>query len=401
MAGKTKVAVILGGRSPEHDVSIVSGLQALKALDGGRFEGFPVYVTTEGEWLIGPELAERSSYLPDAATKAKLQQVSGPYRLPGGSPMLRGMSSGLLGRSRDIPFDVALPVLHGGGGENGAIQGLFEMADVPFTGMRPLASAVLMDKITTKRVLAGAGIPMLPFVELRRRGHERVLPRAVLQDAVDRVGLPCIVKPVHLGSSIGVARITSVEELEAVLPAIFKLDPAAMLEPFVANLVEYNVSVAAFDGAVRTSAIERPKRVEELLDFRQKYLSGGGKGGTKTPGATSSQGMLSLTRDINPDLPAGIEAQIRESARLAFDLVGGTGAPRIDFLGNAETGEVWLNEVNPCPGSLAFYLWEAAAEPLLFTELLTALIDEAIGQHQLAAAPADQVPVEARLFKRA
>ncbi|WP_029010208.1 D-alanine--D-alanine ligase [Azospirillum halopraeferens] len=401
MADRTRVAVIFGGCSPEHDVSVVSGLQALRALDGERFEGFPVYIAADGEWLAGKELAERATYIPDAATRAKLQRVSVPVTPPGGRPVLRPAGGGLLSRPRDIPFDVALPVLHGGGGEDGRLQGFLDVVGVPYTGMRPMASAVLMDKIATKRLLASAGIPLLPFVELKRPGTGLLLPRAVLAEAVERIGLPCIVKPVHLGSSIGVARITAVEELEAVLPAIFRLDSAAMLEPFVPNLVEYNVSVCALGGRLRTSAIERPKRAEELLDFKQKYLSGGGKGGGgKTPGAAASEGMLSLTRDINPDLPGNLETRIRDAATAAFTLLGGSGAPRIDFLSNGETGEVWLNEANPCPGSLGYFLWEAAEEPILFTQLLTLLVEEAVTLQQAAQLPADPVPSDARLFRR-
>jgi D-alanine-D-alanine ligase len=138
-----------------------------------------------------------------------------------------------------------------------------------------------------------------------------------------------------------------------------------------------------------------------LLDFKQKYLSGGGvnKGQTKQPGQMS-QGMLSLTRDLNPELPAALECQIRSCAERAFVAVGGTGAPRIDFLCNSQTGEIWLNEINPCPGSFGFFLWEAGEPPILFTHFLTGLIEEAFAQHRLAQLPADPVPEPARLFRR-
>jgi D-alanine-D-alanine ligase len=172
-------------------------------------------------------------------------------------------------------------------------------------------------------------------------------------------------------------------------------------------LVEYNVSVARFGGAPRCSAIERPKRVEELLDFRQKYLSGGA-GENKSGGKNlmqPSDGMLSLTRDIDPVLPGQQAPDIKRWALAAFEAVGGTGAPRIDFLCNEATGEIWLNEVNPCPGSFAFYLWEAAPNsdnggPLGFTALLSALIDEARARHRAIQLPDDPVPADARLFKR-
>ena len=183
------------------------------------------------------------------------------------------------------------------------------------------------------------------------------------------------------------------------LPQIFRLDTMAVLEPFVANLVEYNVAVCGFGNKVRTSAIERPKSTAELLDFKQKYAPSGGKGGSKASGQTS-QGMLSLTREINPPLPPEREKKIRHCAEQAFAAVGGTGAPRIDFLGDSVTGEVWLNEINPCPGSFGFFLWEAAAEPMMFTQLLTSLIEEAIEQQRTKQLPIDPVPQDARLLRR-
>ena len=173
-----------------------------------------------------------------------------------------------------------------------------------------------------------------------------------------------------------------------------------MIEPFVPNLVEYNLAVMRSSGAVRTSAIERPKRAEELFDFRQKYLSGAdGKAGGKG-GAASSQGMLSLTRDIDPDLPAGLAADLRRWAIAAFEAVGGAGTPRVDFYCNEETGETWLNEINPCPGSFAYFLWEAADPPTGFTALLSLLIDEALARHRAVQLPDDPVPPEARLLRR-
>ena len=210
-----------------------------------------------------------------------------------------------------------------------------------------------------------------------------------------------IVKPAHLGSSIGVAKADDLDTVRAVLPAIFKFDTTAIIEPFVDNLVEYNVAVSRIGGEVRTSAIERPKRATELLDFKTKYLSGGGskKTGGKQPG-TSSQGMLSLTRDINPELPAAMEGRIRQWASEAFLAVGGTGAPRIDFLSNEKTGEVWLNEVNPCPGSFGYFLWEAAEKPVLFTALLDHLVEEAKTRHRAGQLPSDPTPADARLFRR-
>ena len=195
------------------------------------------------------------------------------------------------------------------------------------------------------------------------------------------------------------------DELTAVLPTIFKYDYLALIEPFVENLVEYNISVGLINGQISTSAIEQPKCAEDLLDFKQKYVSGNksgklGKGGSKAPSSTST-GMLSLTRKLNPELSQTIENNIRVWSQLAFNSVQGSGFPRIDFLCNSQTGQVWLNEINPCPGSFGFYLWEAkTGAAMLFTELLNVLLSEAENLHKRQQIPVDPTPVDARLFPR-
>ena len=400
MAGRneTRVAVFLGGRSPEHDVSVITGLQALKALDQERFVAFPVYVDPRGAWFVGEALAERRNYLPDSRTQGELTEVSLALG-EAGRGILAPKRTGFFGRPAATGFDVALLAFHGLGGEDGQMQGLFETANLPYTGMRTLASAVFMDKIATKRLLRGFGIPLLPYA-IVTRGASGLPSADELRATIGDLGLPCIVKPAHLGSSIGVGKAADVEEVRALLPAIFRLDRQAIIEPFVPNLVEYNLSVTRVGGAVRTSAIEQPKRAEELLDFRQKYLSGGGaKSGIKGDSG-DSQGMLSLTRDINPDLAPGLTADLRRWASLAFEAVDGTGVPRIDFYCNEETGETWLNEINPCPGSFGYFLWEAADPPLRFTALLSGLIDEALARHRDSQLPDDPVPPDARLLRR-
>ena len=406
---KKKIAVFFGGRSPEHDVSIVSALQVMSALDRSLYDVVAVYLATDGRWWTGEPLMQRETYLPKPETLAQLMPVnldlnsdSGPRLLPRATSLM-ALSTSFLRRAGAVEFDVAIPCFHGLYGEDGPMQGVFEVARVPYTGMRTLASSVLMDKVATKRILADSGVPMLAFREIRRPSEGLMISPAELSSIVGNLPAPWCIKPTHLGSSIGVARVGTLEELSETLPAIFKFDNSAILEPFVENMIEYNIAVSRVDGEVKTSAIERPKRTEDLLSFKEKYLSGGGKksggSGGKQPGQ-SSEGMLSLTRELNPTLPEGREADIRTWAGIAFDRVAGTGAPRIDFIGNEATGEIWLNEVNPCPGSFGYFLWEAAAEPVLFSELLDQLIQEALVQHAVSRLPQDPTPEEARLFPR-
>jgi D-alanine-D-alanine ligase len=400
---KTRVAVFFGGRSPEHDISVITGLQALEALDGDRFDSFPVYVAPDGKWFLGDALRSRSTYIPRENTLKTLEGVTLDLwpTVEGRGRLLPVKAGGLFSKPKVIEFDVALLAFHGLFGEDGRIQSLFELANVPYTGMRTLASSVCMDKAATKRVLAGTGIALLPSTVVARPATGLLPSTAEVESQLRDVALPVIVKPLHLGSSIGVARASTADEVRGALSVIFRLDTHAIIEPFVENLVEYNVAVRNGKKEVQTSAIERPKSDRELLDFKAKYLAGGGgsKSGSKQPG-TISQGMLSLTRELNPSLPPDLEGKIRQWATVCFTSVYGTGAPRIDFLCNGKTGEVWLNEVNPCPGSFGYFLWEASADPLLFSELLTALIEEAVAAHRMIQLPPDPTQPDSRLFPR-
>lgn len=396
---RKKVAVLFGGRSPEHDVSIVTGLQALNALDPALYDAFPVYVTVEGQWVCGDRLRDRTFYLPKADGLRECTLVTLPSTF-GRQPALLESATSLFRRQRAIEFDVALLAFHGMYGEDGRLQGLLELAGVPYTGMRPLASAVLMDKIATKQMLTQTGIPLLPYWRINKPSVGLLLTPEELSGSFPDVHFPCCIKPVHLGSSIGVARVNNWEEVSEVLPGIFKTDPEAMLEPFVANLAEYNIAVRMQGAQPVSSAIEQPKHAAELLDFKSKYLAGGNKAqGTKVAGGTS-QGMLSLTRILNPRLADEAERNIRAWAIEAFMRVGGTGAPRIDFLCDRQSGQMWLNEVNPCPGSFAYFLWEAAHPPRSFPDLLDALIAEAFDQHRHTNIVGDPTPPDARLFPR-
>lgn len=401
---KMRVAVFFGGRSPEHDVSIVTGLQAIEALDQERFSPFPVYVAPDGKWFTGDALRQRSNYL----LKEHVLKTLEPVMLDlspavDGRGRLLPSKAGLFSKPKPIEFDVALLAFHGLFGEDGRMQGLFEVANVAYTGMRTLASAVLMDKAATKRILEGSGISLLPDAVIERPGSGLLPSAAEIERVLQGLSFPMIVKPAHLGSSIGVARATNLDEVRAGLSVIFRLDTHAIVEPFVNNLVEYNVAVRrdAKRGVV-TSAIERPKTKGELLSFKEKYMSGGGSkaGGGKQPGAIS-QGMLSLTRELNPAVPPEAEQKIRNWSARCFELLYGTGAPRVDFLCNSASGEIWLNEVNPCPGSFGYFLWEASPQPLLFSELLSTLIDEAQAAQRSLQLPPDPTHPDARLFPRA
>lgn len=406
MNTKKRVAVIVGGRSPEHDVSVVSGLQMLQSINSSVYEPFPVYIAQDGTWYVGDALWERNNYIPKGETLNGLTAVQLDLSTTSAGGVLRPMKSGLFSKAKDIEFDIALPVFHGHIGEDGSFQGLMELANVPYAGMRAKACGIFMDKDTTKKAVEGLGVPQLPYATFKRPKEGLLIDKVELEERLKSLKPPYCVKPAHLGSSIGVGKAKSVEEAREVLASIFKLDDKAIIEPFVENLVEYNVSVRAkSDGSITTSAIERPKTNKELLDFKEKYMSGGGGGSKKLGGqkiseGPISEGMLSLTRELNPDLDSGDANKINDYATTLFTSFDAAGAPRIDFISNGKTGEIWFNELNPIPGSYGYFLWEAAKENILLTDFLTELIEEGFDLFERRTLPEDLVPEEARLLSR-
>jgi D-alanine-D-alanine ligase len=416
LSAKPTIAVIFGGPTIEHDVSVLTGLQIVDAIDATRFETLPVYIGLEGDWWVGDALRARKSYLPDEKIKRGLTQVHLPVGRPGAggrAELVASAGGGLLGRGgRSFPFDVAIPSIHGSFGEDGILQGVLEAIDVPYVGCGVLAASVLMNKLVSKRFFKSLGIPVLAAEEVRRRAgearpssHEDGALRARGQGFVDLRSLaatvalpfPLCIKPNDLGSSVGVSAAKSSADLEAGLASVFRLEDTALIEPLVPNLVEYNVAVTRALGATRCSAIERPLRKDELLNFRDKYLAGGDMD-TKLS-IPFSQGMASATREINP--PGLKEEQarnIRGWATQVFEALDLRGTARADFLCNGATGELWLNEFNTFPGSLAYFLWEAVG--VNFTELLSALVDEALMVHGARRKSIDPAGAGAAIFKR-
>ena len=345
---------------------------------------------------MGEQLFEKDCYIPNVSTCKKLT----PVRLsldPKDRGALIPVHKSMFNSSKHYSVDIAFPVFHGRIGEDGSIQGAFETAGVPYAGMRPMASNLFMDKAATKLILKSINVPHLDCYVIRKPVDGHLLKSREIASIQRAVKFPVCIKPAHMGSSIGVSRISSIEELIAVLPRIFSYDSKVILEPFVGNAYELNIAVRNTSGGVVTSAIEKPLRSTDLLDFKQKYLSENGKGGGKT---ASSQGMISLTREINPLIDSDVEQRIRDWACQVFEVVDGTGVPRIDFMVDTQTDTVLLNEVNPTPGSLAFFLWEQASTPTTFTQLVDDLLTEATRVFDGSSTHEDPVPEEARIFKR-
>ena len=373
------IGLFYGGVSPEHEVSVISTLQAAFALrDTGRFALVPVYVAKDGLWYTGEHLLDAEAYADVPALLARAYRVTAEPSDGGRLALVEVGAHGLFAHPRRHDVDVAFLGFHGGPGENGAFQGLCETFDVPYTGSGVFGSALGMDKVTSKMVCRDQGIPVVPWVGLREgqwAGHEA--------DWLDRCeadlgGYPVVVKPSRLGSSIGITLARDRDALDRAIEEALRYDEKVVVEYGVRGLREVNVSVLGTVNDAVASVIEEPVRTsgQALLTFQEKYQRGGGgnplagKGGAKAaPGRGSASrhaagstktggdsGMASLGRLIPAPLPPEQTEAIQALAVRVFQTFECAGLARLDFMIEETSGRVFFNEINTIPGSFSFYL---------------------------------------------
>src|SRR5262245_7726233 len=345
-----RVAVLFGGPSVEHDVSIISAQQLMAAMEP-RHEPLPLYLARDGRWWTGEALREIGSFGGDAPAGAepcelRLGRDGAPFAVPGSS-RFKG--------DRDLQADAAINSIHGTGGEDGSLLGALELSGVPYVGGGVAAAAVAMDKRLGKLVVKAAGVCVCVHTVVHRDEWSR--DRAAALARASEHGLPCYVKPVSLGSSIGVARVTKDTELEEALELAFELDLTALVEPALDDHVEVNVAIlGSRTTQLRASAVEQPVRdTEAALSFEDKYLRGAGKG-TESKGAGAKEGgpegMASADRIIPAPISDAAAEALVDAAKRAHLGLGIFGVVRYDFfLKDAEGGppEVVLNEANTVP----------------------------------------------------
>lgn len=399
MSAETRpvVAVLFGGRSLEHDVSVVSGLQILHAIDPARFHPIPVYVDQRARWWVGEALWKKEFFKRGRFDTRVVSEVS-LSREFGTSLLLfaEGSGSRATGQNaRSIAVDVFVPVLHGSYGEDGCIQGELDAGGCAYAGSGVLASAVGMNKRLTKVVAAHAGVPVLPWVSCQRA----VLSKGTkwLHDLPTQVensfGFPVIVKPCNLGSSAGVSVARSAEELGAGVLNVFEYDTEALIEPFIQKRLELNVAVAGLQEPTASVSEMPVTQAASPLSFAEKYKKQGGKM------VGSSEGMATALRVLDPeDLPSEMRRRAQEYATTVFAELGCEGIARIDFLIDTDRCELFFNEINTVPGSLAFYLWSAAPHYWTITELLTRLIERAASIRAAKISLRRDPPPELRLL---
>ncbi len=345
---KIKVAVMFGGKSVEHEISIISAIQAISSFNTEKYEIIPMYITKKNEFYIGEQIGRIESYKDINAllknsqrvllvnTDDKVEMVKYPFKA--------------FGKNTLGNIDVVFPIVHGTNVEDGTLQGYLNMLDIPFVGCDVLASAVGMDKYVMKTVLKDNNIPVLDCLCFTSRDFER--SDEMISQIEGKFEYPVIVKPINLGSSIGISKVEESKQLYDALAVAFSFAEKILVEPAVLNLREINCAVLGdIDDAI-ASECEEPLNSNAILSFNDKYI-----GGAKD---SASKGMASAKRKIPADISPEIKAEIQKIAVDAFKCLGCNGVSRIDFLLDGKTNKVWLNEINTIPGSLAFYLWDAA-----------------------------------------
>ncbi|GAB4554064.1 MAG: D-alanine--D-alanine ligase family protein [Anaerolineae bacterium] len=344
---KQTVGVVFGSRSVEHDVSIVTAQQIIRALDPSRYEVVPIYITRRGEWLTGPALTDLKTF--EVERIEELMGVRDTLISPSTAHhgMITPALSPMLSRNQLKRLDVVFPAIHGTHGEDGTLQGLCELADLPYVGCGVMASAIANDKALTKVIMRAHGIPVVEGITVKRGDWQQA--RAQVIESLDALGYPLFVKPAKLGSSIGIARPKDAKAAAAALDVAFNLDQTVVVEKALEGALEINCAVIG-NHTPRPSLLEQPISFEEFLTYEEKYMRGG-----------ASKGMKGAERKIPAPLPQPLTEQIQQMAVAAFKAIDGRGIARVDFL--LKDGEVYLNEINTMPGSLAFYLWQAEGMP--------------------------------------
>ncbi len=363
---KIKVGVFFGGRSTEHEVSVISGIQAAHSLDPDKYEVVPVYVTKQGTFYTGTDLLDITEYKNLEALLQKATAVTIIKDQEQKKVFLYKYPFGFFKKPLNY-LDVILPVMHGNIGENGGFQGFFEVLDIPYAECGVLPSAVGMDKVITKYVLRSAGIPVIDWYSFY--GHDWLAEEAkLLEEMENQIGYPLIVKPATGGSSIGITIAHNQQELKDGVELARSMAEKIIVEKLIQNIKEVNCSVMGDSENAEASVCEEPVSSKDILSFADKYTN------------NSTKGMSGAQRKIPAEISAEMAETIQDLSKIVFNLLGCKGVIRIDYIIDQDTNQVYLNELNTIPGSLAFYLWEQKG--LIYAELLDQLITVAIRNHQ-------------------
>ncbi len=372
MNSKKTIAIMFGGRSPEHEVSVITGLQVVENLDTEKYKALPIYISKDGKWYVGEALENVETYRNLATIPEKTKQVYLSPE-PGHSTLKYSNTSAFSFGKNDLSkIDVVFPTFHGGQGENGVFQSLFEMTDIPYVCSSVIGSAVGFDKIHMKKLFEASDIPVAPYKWFyRNKWHKSA--SEVMDSLENKLKYPMFIKPANGGSSIGTTKAHDRKELQNAVDVAATFDRKIIVEEGIEDAREINISVMGNAGStLECSVCEEvfPSSGDEALSYDDKYKGeGDSKSGSKGSG---SEGMASTKRQIPAKIKDESREKIEKLAKKAFKSLDNAGLVRNDFLIKEETGEVYIIETNTIPGSMSYYLWEASG--LMFKDMVTKLI---------------------------
>lgn len=375
-----KVGVIFGGRSVEHEVSVITGMQVIENMDKTKFFPIPIYITKEGKWLSSEAFKNFKTFKDGDFSSAKNVMLGcdyGDFNL-----YINPETKSMFDKKVYETLDLVFFALHGTNGEDGSCQGLVETVGIPYTGTNVLSSSVGMDKVIMKDVYRANGLPVVNY-KYYYRSKWRNSKDEVMADIEKNLKYPLFIKPSNLGSSIGISKVKSKDNLEEALMIAFSYDKKVIVEESVENAREINCAVMGYEEHIETSELEEPLDFKELLTFDDKYVSN-----KKTPGTKVNRNLLKKDEPLRPEL--------ERLASKAFTSIDAAGNARVDLLVSKDTGKIYINEINTIPGSVAFYLWEPKGYS--FKDLITKMLE--IAQAVDTMRKETVYSYDAELFKR-
>lgn len=366
--GKMQLGVIFGSRTCEHEVAIISAVQLMRNVNREKYDVIPIYISQKGEWFTGDGLMDIKTYTPFDPFMKGILPVHLDLTAGSGALLHYEPAKGLLGGGKEkvvARLDCVIPVMHGLHGEDGSLQGLLELADIPYSSTGVTGSAVGMDKITMKRFFRGMGYPVLPDCAMTRAQWEQD-QAACVKRVEEALPYPVFVKPACLGSSIGVSRADDRAALMDALDLGFSYDRRVLIEQGLDKPIEVNCSVLGYDGKRRASVLEMPNSGAGFLDFSEKYLAG----------STGSKGMASLKRIVPAPIGEELTHALQALSLDIFDAMDCKGVVRIDYMLDRHSDHYYITEINTIPGSLAYYLWAETGLP--YSQLIDEMVDCAL-----------------------
>jgi len=360
-----RIGVIFGCETVEHEVSIISAIQAMKEMDSDKYEVIPIYISKEKEWYTGNILKDIDNYqdldnLKRYAKEITLYNKKGHFVLQSKKGLKRIIDE----------IDIAFPIVHGVNAEDGTLHGYLELIGIPYVGCSMYAGVLGQDKVFMKQIFETENIPITNYIwffdsEYKENSEEII-------NKIKKLKLPVMVKPAKLGSSVGISKVSKIEDINDAIEEAMQYDEKIVVEEAVENLIEINCSVLGNYEYQQTSEIEEVLGIDEFLSYKDKYI-----GDTK---GIKSKGMLSTNRIIPARISDDLKKEVRDIAKNVFKIINASGVSRIDFLIDKKKNKIYVNEINTIPGSLSFYLWEPIGKK--YTNLLDDLIFLAIKRYK-------------------